>query len=154
MSVLWLDSFPPCAPSLSGCCADLTGLFPPHVAGLQLCNVGAWTVMASAATRMGILEVAAHQLMLSLWLVIAFVQGGTENRLELCLTASLRYTQALGFSPGLSVGSLVVEGGEIFWWCSDGTCMVLSTSEPSSKRCGACNRRRIFRSACCGGQPA
>ena len=44
--------------------------------GLQLCNVGAWTVMASAATRMGILEVAAHQLMLSLWLVIAFVQGG------------------------------------------------------------------------------
>lgn len=31
--------------------------------------------MASAATRMGILEVAAHQLMLSLWLVIAFVQG-------------------------------------------------------------------------------
>ncbi|CAM9852250.1 unnamed protein product [Ectocarpus sp. 6 AP-2014] len=40
----------------------------------QLCNVGAWTVMASAATRMGILEVAAHQLMLSLWLVIAFVQ--------------------------------------------------------------------------------
>ncbi|CAM9767063.1 unnamed protein product [Pylaiella littoralis] len=40
----------------------------------QLCNVGAWTVMASAATRMGIIEVAAHQLMLSLWLVIAFVQ--------------------------------------------------------------------------------
>lgn len=36
--------------------------------------------MASAATRMGILEVAAHQLMLSLWLVIAFVQGGTECR--------------------------------------------------------------------------
>lgn len=31
--------------------------------------------MASAATRMGILEIAAHQLMLSLWLVIAFVQG-------------------------------------------------------------------------------
>lgn len=31
--------------------------------------------MASAAARMGILEIAAHQLMLSLWLVIAFVQG-------------------------------------------------------------------------------
>ena len=62
--------------------------------------------MASAATRMGILEVAAHQLMLSLWLVIAFVQGGTEKRLELCLCISLRYTQAQGFSPGLRVGSL------------------------------------------------
>ncbi|CAM9920984.1 unnamed protein product [Laminaria digitata] len=40
----------------------------------QLCNVGAWTVMASSAARMGIMEIAAHQLMLSLWLVIAFVQ--------------------------------------------------------------------------------
>ncbi|CAN0400986.1 unnamed protein product [Ascophyllum nodosum] len=40
----------------------------------QLCNIGAWTVMASAATRMGIFEIAAHQLILSLWLVIAYVQ--------------------------------------------------------------------------------
>lgn len=46
----------------------------------QMCNVGAWTVMASAAARMGILEIAAHQLMLSLWLVIAFVQGQHRHR--------------------------------------------------------------------------
>jgi Na+-driven multidrug efflux pump len=40
----------------------------------QVCNVGCWTLMASAATRMGIFEIAAHQLMLSLWMVIGFVQ--------------------------------------------------------------------------------
>ncbi|CAN0015834.1 unnamed protein product, partial [Discosporangium mesarthrocarpum] len=40
----------------------------------QLCNIGTWTLMASAANRMGVLENAAHQLILSLWLVIAFVQ--------------------------------------------------------------------------------
>lgn len=45
----------------------------------QLCNVGAWTVMASTATRMGIMEIAAHQLMLSLWMVIGFVQGVCYN---------------------------------------------------------------------------
>lgn len=52
--------------------------FPPTIC--QLCNVGAWTVMASAATRMGIMEIAAHQLMLSLWLVIAFIQGENERQ--------------------------------------------------------------------------
>lgn len=51
-------------------------LWPPFIRA-QLCNVGAWTVMASVATRMGIMEIAAHQLMLSLWLVIGFMQGGT-----------------------------------------------------------------------------
>ncbi len=40
----------------------------------SLCNVGAWTLMASIATRMGVVEIAAHQLILSMWLVIAFVQ--------------------------------------------------------------------------------
>lgn len=67
----------------------------------QLCNVGAWTVMASAATRMGIMEIAAHQLMLSLWLVIAFVQG--ERRCGF-LTASL--TATLESCSGRSVTGL------------------------------------------------
>lgn len=39
--------------------------------------MGAWTVMTSVATRMGILEIAAHQLVLSFWVVIAYVQGKT-----------------------------------------------------------------------------
>jgi putative MATE family efflux protein len=37
-------------------------------------NVGAWTVMASAAARLGVFEIAAHQLVLSVWLVLAFFQ--------------------------------------------------------------------------------
>ncbi|CAM9710083.1 unnamed protein product, partial [Phaeothamnion confervicola] len=40
----------------------------------QLCNVGAWTFMSSAATRMGVVTIAAHQVILSMWLVIAFAQ--------------------------------------------------------------------------------
>lgn len=71
--------------SLPERCADITGCLSSGLFELQLCNVGAWTVMASAATRMGILEVAAHQLMLSLWLVIAFVQGGDGAALCNCL---------------------------------------------------------------------
>ena len=30
----------------------------------QICNLGAWTLMASAAARMGIVQIAAHQLIL------------------------------------------------------------------------------------------
>lgn len=43
--------------------------------------------MASVATRMGIIQIAAHQLMLSLWFVIAFMQGGTaalNNNSDIC----------------------------------------------------------------------
>jgi Na+-driven multidrug efflux pump len=45
----------------------------------SLCNVGAWTLMASIATRMGVVEIAAHQLILSMWLVIAFVQDAVGS---------------------------------------------------------------------------
>ena len=66
-------------PSSRSCSETL--MFPVPFHG-KLCNIGAWTVMASAATRMGILEIAAHQLILSLWLVIAYVQGKQGSGLD------------------------------------------------------------------------
>lgn len=40
----------------------------------QIANVGVWTFMASSATRMGVLSIAAHSIMLSMWLVIGYFQ--------------------------------------------------------------------------------
>ncbi|CAM9251463.1 unnamed protein product [Choristocarpus tenellus] len=62
----------------------------------QLCNVGAWTLMASIASRMGVLEIAAHQLILSMWLVIAFVQD------SLGVAGQVLVSQYLGMSRDAS----------------------------------------------------
>lgn len=76
----------------------------------QMCNVGAWTVMASAAARMGILEIAAHQLMLSLWLVIAFVQEALGSAGQVMISGYMGLARDYQESSGL--GQQAAWGGE------------------------------------------
>ena len=45
--------------------------------------------MASIATRMGVIEIAAHQLILSMWLVIAFVQDAVGQAGQVLVSQQL-----------------------------------------------------------------
>eukprot|EP00904_Undaria_pinnatifida_P010662 jgi/Undpi1/6726/HiC_scaffold_20.g09205.m1 len=76
----------------------------------QMCNVGAWTVMASAASRMGILEIAAHQLILSLWIVIAYVQEALGMAGQVLVSQSLELAKTSQKTLGL--GRRAAWGGE------------------------------------------
>ena len=68
----------------------------------QICNLGAWTLMASAATRMGVVQIAAHQLILQVWLIIAFVQDSVGSAGQVLVS---KYMGALSPSSTIDKGN-------------------------------------------------